>query len=270
MHDRDVEAILGVARWAVEFISVSPTRGLVMLRRLIGLLGVSGLVCFLSVSLLAQAPTRQPNKQGPTKQQSPAAKAADEVTKILEDQRLFKLHESFVGGVVKLAEEYENKKDFEKARNCYEQLLRLLPNNQAAQARLQAIRDRESVAETKVVKVLAIRPDWTDTGLVVGDDKPVTFQAAGEWTVRMSFKSDPDGVDIPKDVQAFPIGALIGRIVSGSGEDDDGKPFLIGKGTSFIANRTGLLQLRVYSGVDTSNNTGEASVTIRGSFVKKP
>jgi len=173
----------------------------------------------------------------------------------------------FVKSVEKLAGEYEKTNQLEKARHCYEQIIRLIPQYKDAEDKLGKVREREATAETRRVEIFANK-DWQDTGVIVDEGKPVSIKAAGKWKFQMQYELSPDGIEIPKELRDFNIGALVGRIVTGTGDDRDGKVFFVGSGTSFTAREDGKLQLRIYDS-EVLDNSGKIQVEISGSF-KKP
>ena len=104
----------------------------------------------------------------------------------LDDQRLIELHKQFIDNVEKLATEYEKKGELEKARHCYEQVLRLIPQYTTAKEKLDGVKTREASAERKVIDVFANK-EWQDSGITIGEGKPVTIKAAGTWKIRIDY-----------------------------------------------------------------------------------
>jgi hypothetical protein len=191
-----------------------------------------------------------------------AAQTKDKARPLPPDPRLLALHREFVQKAEKLAQEYEQKRDFDKAKACYEEILHLVPDYPAAKSALATLIEREFTAEKKVVDVHANR-DWQDTGVVVVQGKPVRIKASGTWTLNMSYRLTPAGISIPEELRDFNLGSLIGVIAGGDPKAI--KPFLIGEGTEFVAERTGRLLLRMYDN-DVNDNVGKITVEISGSF----
>lgn len=236
--------------------------------------------------LLAQVPQKgQPNRGQPQAQRNAKGnngKATNEVK--IEDPRLIDLHQQFIQNVEKLAGEYEKKGELEKARDCYSQILRLVPQYAPAANALQAVRSKEAVAETKKMDIFANK-EWQDTNITVGEGKPVTISATGQWKIRIDYDLSPDGVEIPKELQAFNLGSLVGMIVTnpnaqvgngggngtnnnnGNNAEPENPVFMVGSNHSFIAKQTGRLFLRMYD-ADPKDNVGKLSVEIKGSFEK--
>ena len=240
---------------------------------------LSAVVVVCVAPLFAQAPQKGQPQRGQQQGQQGQRKggngqaAAQEVK--LDDPRLIDLHQQFITNVEKLATEYEKKGDLEKARECLQQVVRLVPQYEPAVNKLQAIRDKEAVAETKRVDIWANK-EWQDSGVTVGVGKPVSITATGNWKIRIDYDLTPDGVEIPKELQAFNLGSLVGMIVTnpsaGVNEQSKGNPtenpiFMVGSSNSFIAKQTGRLMLRMYD-ADPKDNIGKLNVEIKGSFEK--
>lgn len=181
-----------------------------------------------------------------------------------DDPKLLELHKEFVTKAEKLARDYEKNNDLDKARACYEEILRFAPGYPKAEAALAKIRQDEATANRKVIDVLANK-DWQDTGvdLIVG--KPVVLKATGAWTFKMSHVLSAEGVPIPDELRDFNLGSLVGIVVDG--DPKDAKPFLVGNGTEFVSEVAGRLYLRMYD-TDVSDNSGKLKVEITGTFDK--
>jgi len=182
--------------------------------------------------------------------------------KLPDDPRLLEFHKTFVETADKLASEYEAANQLDKAQACYEEILRLVPSYTEAQTKLDALKGKQAGKEKKVFTVMA-NEDWQNTGVMLIQGKPVIITADGEWKFHIAYDLGPDGIDIPKDLQEFNPGALIGVI--GTGNAKDAKPFLVGARKEFTADKTGPLFLRIYDS-DVSDNTGKLNVTITGTF----
>ncbi len=250
-----------------------------------------GFCCLIGATVLwAQGPSRGSYRG----RGGPRGDDKKEDFKLPEDQRLLKIHESFVKEAEKLALEYEKTNQFDKARSCYEEILRLVPVYTNAQSALDKVKTKQYSAETKKFDVLANK-GWQDSGVIVGAGKPIIIRADGSWTFRMTLDLSADGIEIPKELQAFRLGALIGMIDDGSGtamhstsnsrEDRDGDggrgdggrsegdrsredkngPFLVGSQYEFTPEKNGKLLLRMYD-ADPTDNQGKMNVQISGSF----
>src|SRR5690606_24506634 len=113
-----------------------------------------------------------------------------------DDKRLLSLHLDFVRKAEKLATEYENGKEWGKARDVYQEILKLVPQYPPAQAKLADMIRRESEARHIVFTVKA-NEGWQDTGIVLLPNKPVSIQASGTWTFNLKVETNAEGLAIP-------------------------------------------------------------------------
>ena len=236
-------------------------------------LAVSAMI-LMSVTIWAQAPDDEqdpPKKQGGQRNgqggDGQAAAPQDTGPKLPSDPRLLALHKDFVVKAEKLATEYENKRDIEKARVVYEEILKLVPGYPKAVAALEKINQQELSADRAVFSCLANK-SWQDTNVRTVAGKPIQISAGGTWTVKIEHDLGGNGMEIPKELRDFNLGSLVGVIDTGSGQVEDFRPFLIGESYEFVAEETGRLMLAMWD-TDHSDNTGKLSVTIRGTFEKK-
>lgn len=181
------------------------------------------------------------------------------------DPKLIEIHKDFLMKAEKLALEYERKKELDKAKEVYDAILRLVPEYPAADRAIQRLRQEEATTDKKVLDVHADK-DWQDTGVTIVEGRPVIIEASGEWTVQMTYKLGPDGIDIPEELRNFNLGCLVGVIAS-PGAAQDAKPFFIGSGVQFVAEDSGRLYLRMYDG-DPKDNAGKLQVIIQSTFAK--
>ncbi len=181
------------------------------------------------------------------------------------DPQLLKLHQEFVVKTAKLARDYERQQDIEKARECYERILKLIPRLPEAEQALAKIKEKQLNAEKKKMVVNA-NSAWVDTGVDLIAGKPVAIEANGIWTFRMSNDLGPDGMEIPEELRDFNLGSLIGMINTG-GDPKEMKPFLVGSSIEFTPEKGGRLFLRMYDS-DPSDNAGKLNVEIHGTFEK--
>jgi len=205
-----------------------------------------------------------------TEREEPPARLPD-------DKRLLSLHLDFVRKAEKLAVEYENDKDWGKARDVYQEILKLVPQYPPAQAKLADMIRRESEAKHLVFTVKADE-GWQDTGVVVLPGKPLSIQVSGSWTFNLKVETNAEGLAIPKELRDFNPGCLIGMLVDprapvskGKEKDDEedaaNKPFMVGAGKQLMPERGGRLFLRMYDTVP-SDNEGALKVDIRGTFAE--
>lgn len=226
---------------------------------LISLLSSAVLISFCSDVNGQPGKARQPRNNQSTNQKK------DEPPALPSDKRLLALHKNFVTEAEKLAGEYERDRDWDKAKDVYSEILKLVPQYSAAQDKLNAIKLREATASTDSMEVSA-KKDWQYSGIILQEGKPIAIRAQGKWTFVLEAETSPEGIVIPKELQEFKLGSLIGYIDTGDAKND--KPFEIGAETSFIAKQTGKLYLRMYDS-DPNDNSGSIKVEFAGSFTKK-
>lgn len=183
-----------------------------------------------------------------------------------EDSRLKELKLDFATRYVKLAKDYERAKDTDKARYCYEQILKLFPKNQQAEEALAKITEMELSAESKRCDVKA-NDGWQDTGVTVIKGKPIAIQATGNWTFKMSQSLGANGMEIPEELREFNLGCLVG-IVQTTPDLKDSKPFMIGENFETTFEESGPLLMRMYD-YDYSDNSGRLKVEITGTFDRR-
>jgi hypothetical protein len=181
------------------------------------------------------------------------------------DPRLLALHKDFVQKAEKLASDLEKQRQFDKAQEVYEAILRLVPKYPAAEEGLNKMMQLQATADRKVMDVMANK-GWQDTGVNLIAGKPVVIEAKGTWTFRLSSEISAAGMEIPKELRDFAIGALVGVIVQGNSKDF--KPFLVGAKKEFEAPQSGRLLLRMYD-YNPDDNEGKLSVTIQSTFAKE-
>ncbi|MCE9603575.1 MAG: hypothetical protein K8U03_01590 [Planctomycetia bacterium] len=182
-----------------------------------------------------------------------------------DDPKLLELHKNFVLAAEKLAGDYERTNQHDKARSCYSEILRLVPTYTPAAEKLAKIKEKELTAEKKLVDVYANK-GWQDSGIQVIAGRPISLRSNGQWTLKMTYNLQADGLEIPKELRDFPLGALIG-LIGDSVDDKDAKPFFIGADKTFDATKSGKLYLRIYDS-DPEDNLGRIGVIVEGSFNK--
>ena len=104
------------------------------------------IVATMSSAAIAQPPGNRRNAKSPVPPKKPS---------LPDDPQLLGLHKEFVVKAEKLAVEYERKKQFDKAREVYESMVRLVPNFASAEAGLQRILGNQRIQDRKLVTVEA-------------------------------------------------------------------------------------------------------------------
>lgn len=214
--------------------------------------------------LAAQQQPRQPRNNGGQGGNQAGGNRKPQV-ELPDDPKLLEIHKNFVLAAEKLAGDYERGGQIDKARNCYTEILRLVPTYTPAEDKLAKIKEKEATADKKLIDVYANK-GWQDTGIQVLAGRPISFHSTGQWTFKMTYNLQADGLEIPKELRDFPLGAMIG-LIADSTDDKDAKPFLVGTNKSFDAPKSGRLFLRIYDS-DPEDNTGRIGVVVEGTFKK--
>ena len=213
----------------------------------------------MAILIIGSLSGQQTGKANKGKDEAPTPKTRP----LPDDKRLLALHLDFVKRAEQLAKEYESDKDWGKARAVYEEILKLVPQYPPAQSRLAQIIEREASAKTVSVTIKA-NEDWQDTGVNLIAGKPVSIVPSGTWVFHLKVDTTAEGLSIPKELRDFNPGSLIGMIPER--EPGKAKPFQVGSGKQFLAERSGPLYLRMYD-TDLSDNSGQLKVEIRGTFL---
>lgn len=182
------------------------------------------------------------------------------------DPQLMNLHREFISKAEKLAAEYENKKQYDKAREVYESLVRLVPKYGKAETALSRVLGSQARQDSKKALVMANK-QWQDTGVNLVKDMPVHIDVTGTW--KVVYETGPKGIEIPADMRPrdsrIKLGTLIAVIVTKPSELTEERPFILSDGQDFVARKTGRLFLRMFD-VDPSDNEGRLLVNIQSTF----
>lgn len=194
--------------------------------------------------------------------------AAENRPELPSDPQLLSLHKEFITKAEKLAGEYERKKQFDRARETYEAMVRLVPKYPVAEAGLARILKAQSLKDRKLTEVSASQA-WQDSGVVLQKGMPVHIEVKGIWKVVV--QTGPEGIVIPDEMRArdsrIKLGTLIGVIAGSPSEIEKAKPMIVKPSMDFTAEETGRLFLRMYD-IDPTDNEGKMLVLIQSSFGK--
>lgn len=228
-------------------------------------LSIVALTIVLTAGALAAQKTKAKRNGASSSSNSAGGDAGKGEMDLAADPKIQKIQRTAVIDLAKLAQDYEKKNDTEGARQCYEYILRVVPNHPGAKEALDRIHGAELTKERKTVRVKATE-GWQDTGINVIADRPLTIRAEGTWTFRMEQELDAEGMAIPEDLKDFNLGCLVGKIVA-PGDTEDSKPFMIGKEEEITPEKPGRLYLRMYD-YNPTDNKGLLSVELQGTFEK--
>lgn len=195
-------------------------------------------------------------------QRRPQQPPKEESLELPSDPRLVDLHREFVTKAEKLGDEYARKKDWEKARVVFGEVLKLVPNYKPAVEKLKVINGELSNANKKLVTIEA-KEGWQDTGIDVTEGSPIAFRAEGMWL--LVHESDANGLEIPREIRDYKLGSLIGVVAKSATPDKDTVPFTIGTQKQMNVPQTGRLLLKMHD-VNNEDNRGQLRVEISGNF----
>lgn len=222
----------------------------------------------LAVDVVAQPPRARQRQDVQNRVQQQIKEAAENQPVLPNDPQLLSLHREFITKAEKLAVEYERKRQFDRAREVYESLVRLVPKYGKAEEGLKRILNTQAMKDRKIAEVLATR-EWQDSGATIQQGMPVHFEVRGTW--KVVFETGPEGIHIPGEMKPrnsrIQLGTLIGVIVNSPDEFKEAKPFIITTGHEFIADKSGRLYMRMFD-VDPTDNDGRMLVMIQSSFAK--
>ncbi len=194
--------------------------------------------------------------------------ATENSASLPSDPELLSLHKEFINKAERLAVEYERKKQYDKAREVFEAMHRLVPSYTAAEEGLKRMLQVQSMQDKTMAKVDA-KGGWQDSGATLQQGMPVQVEVRGTWKVVL--ETGPEGVEIPEKMRPrdsrIKLGTLIGAIATSPAELDDAKQFVVRSDGDFVAEKTGRLFLRMFD-IDPSDNDGEMLVLIKSTFAK--
>ena len=104
--------------------------------------------------------------------------------------------------------------------------------------------------------------DWQSAGVQVTEGDMIRLRASGTWLYTPGEYHGPEGHRSYPAPDTYPVpgahiagGVLLGRI------GEDGSPFIVGRGRSVYADRSGLLYLRINDDI-LSDNEGYVTVEV--------
>ncbi len=233
---------------------------------------ITTLLTIMSVAARAQSPdARRAMRQQQEMQkriQQQMKEAAENAPVLPNDPQLLGLHREFILKAEKLAAEYEGKKQYDRAREVYESLIRLVPKYDKAEEGLKRILSTQATKDRKLTEVKATL-QWQDSGATIQQGMPVVFDVRGTW--KVVFETGPEGLKIPDELKPknnrVQLGSLIGVIATKPEDLAEARPFVVTPGSEFIADKTGRLYLRMFD-LDPTDNEGKMYVMIQSTFAK--
>ena len=207
-------------------------------------------------------------QQAQQRMQEQMRSAAENQPKLPDDPQLLGLHKEFIAKAERLAMEYERKKQFDKAREVYESLVRLVPKYATAEEGLGRVLANQRMSDRRLTDVEA-NQQWQDSGVMLQQGMPVRIEVKGTW--KVVYETGPKGIEIPEEFRQrdnrIKLGTLIGFVANTSAELAEARPFVVDNGMEFNAKKTGRLYLRMFD-VDPTDNEGKLYVLIQSTFAK--
>jgi hypothetical protein len=230
-------------------------------------------VAAISFSTLeAQSPAQRRDlrklQQAQQRMQEQIRTAIENQPELPSDPQLLGLHKEFVAKAERLAMEYERKKQYDKAREVYESLVRLVPKYATAEEGLSRVLANQRLSDRRLTDVEA-NQQWQDCGVVLQQGMPVRIEVKGTW--KVVYETGPKGIEIPEEFRQrdnrIKLGTLIGVVANTPAELAEANPFVVENGMEFNAKKSGRLYLRMYD-VDPTDNEGKLYVLIQSTFAK--
>ena len=209
-------------------------------------------ICVFLPAVRGQSSRQQrQQQQAQKKMQKQIEDAIAKQPELPNDPQLLSLHREFINKAEKLAGEYERKKQYDRAREVYEAMVRLVPKLPEAEAGVKRIMQLQSLKDRKLVTVSAAEA-WQDSGITLQEGMPVHIEVKGTW--RVVLETGAEGVEIPEKMRQrdprIKLGSLIGVVAKSASELETARPFPIRGGDDFVNKESGRLFLR---GCTTSN-----------------
>jgi hypothetical protein len=105
--------------------------------------------------------------------------------------------------------------------------------------------------------------DWQSVGVQVNQGDLIRLRAQGTWLYTPGEYHGPEGHRRYPAPSYYPVGGVAGGVLLGR-IGEGGRPFIVGRGGTFYAERTGMLYLRINDDILSDNEgyvTVEVSVT---------
>ena len=102
--------------------------------------------------------------------------------------------------------------------------------------------------------------DWQSVGVQLSPGDVVRLRAAGTWLYTPGEYHGPEGHHKYRAPDTYPINGVAGGVLLGR-IGEDGPPFIVGRGKTFVADREGFLYLRINDDI-LSDNEGYVAVEI--------
>lgn len=185
------------------------------------------------------------------------------------DAKASQLVEGFVKESLGLAMEYEQAGEPEKAKQMLETVLTFHPDAEAIKQKIKEI-DEKLLSSNEVKVEIEPGRGWGSPVAQVRKGGQVRIQSNGTYRMVVTATLGPEGLPTGDPLKGDSLaegvtcGALMGVVI---GKDKPGKPFTIGAGREYTAERDGLLFLRLNTPPG-SKCTGKVTATLSGELVR--
>lgn len=167
------------------------------------------------------------------------------------DVQLERIQEQYVRETARLAEQYEQAGDLEKAKQVLQSILKVRPDLPPVEEKIKEL-DEAILSQNKVEVRIDVSRGWGPPVGRVFEGRRLRIRAEGEYRFRVNRTLGPDGFPTKQPengdmARGIPCGALMGMVVTQdeSGDPKTGDPIKIGTGRVYTPKQDGLLFLRV-------------------------
>ncbi len=108
------------------------------------------------------------------------------------DSKAQSLEQTYLTGLLEVADGYEEAGQIDKAREALEAILKLKPDSEAVKSRLAKLDEAVFDANSHLVEV-DVTKGWTATGIVVVKGEPIRFEADGTYRYIINETIGADG-----------------------------------------------------------------------------
>ncbi len=241
-----------------------------MRRPVVAFVCLLGVCCWMAQVRVSSAPNSA-LAQDKSKAKAPKKKGSTSVL----DVKANDIQGSFIKNAEELASEYYELKEYDKARMLLKSIQALDPDRPKLAEKLKLL-DEDMINSNEAEFEVNTAHGWESSGVLAFAGKPIRLKAEGPYKFVVTAQLGPKGftppaAPTPADmVPDLPVGALVGIIIpterpSPNKVDDKKreKPFLIGEGCDYTAQKDGMLFLRVNAPAE-NKNTGKIKVQISG------
>lgn len=183
------------------------------------------------------------------------------------DLQAEKIQAEYLQGLSKLASEYEEAGDLEKAAGMLKEILKIKPEVESVKNKLKQFEEAVFDSNSVTLEVDSAK-NWVTTGVTVTKDKPIRIEATGTYKFVVNETLGADGFDNNDPLQEMaanlPAGGLIAMVApTDRNRRDPPQPVMIGAAKEVTFKESGLLLLKV-NAPSTAKCVGKLKVKISG------